>query len=189
MLVVYARDHNIWCKESPLKNKIGKLLSEAAENNGLQGRLANHSVRETSISMLLSLYLPGNYVAHQNECPNLKVLDSFKSPSVQHQRRLSFTLSPSANVRATRPSSSSFTSFICIRRKEPSQNLAVKSDKLSIFHGAKLENCFLKIQNMNGSLTKMASKLETSRKSRLILEKAISWAGVQSFTGFSVQMM
>ena len=41
---------------------------------------------------------------------------------------------------------------------------------------------------MNGSLTKMVSKTETSRKHRLILKKAISWAGVQSLTGFSVQM-
>ena len=48
MLVVYRKEDNIWYKKSPLaKNEVGKLLSEAAENNGLQGRLANHSVLET----------------------------------------------------------------------------------------------------------------------------------------------
>ena len=188
LLFVYGKE-NIWYKKSPLaKNEVGQLLSEAAENNGLQGRSANYSVRKTWISRLLNLYEPGNYIAHLNDYPNLKILDSYKSPSVQHQQRMSFTLSPSANVRATRASSSSFTSFVDIHQKEQSQSFAVKSDKLGIFHGDKFENCSFKIQVMNGSVTKMASKTETSRKQRLILKKAISWAGVQSFTGFSVQM-
>ena len=65
----------------------------------------------------------------------------------------------------------------------------MKSDKLGIFHGAKFENCFFEIQIMNDSLTKMVSKTETSRKRRLILKEAISFAGLKSFTGFSVQMM
>ena len=42
---------------------------------------------------------------------------------------------------------------------------------------------------MDGSLTKMTSKIETSRKHRLILKEAILWAGLQSFTDFGVQMM
>ena len=48
MVAVYQKEDNIWHKKSPLaKNQVGKLFSETAENNGLQGRLANHSVRET----------------------------------------------------------------------------------------------------------------------------------------------
>ena len=83
MLVVYGPEDNIWYKKSPSgKNEVGKLLSESAENNGLRGRLANYSVRETWISRLLSLYVPGNYVAHLNDNLNLKILDSYKSPSV-----------------------------------------------------------------------------------------------------------
>ena len=158
MLAVYGKEDNIWYKKSPLaKNEVGKLLSEAAENDGLQGILANPSIRETWISRLLNLYVPGNYVAHLNDDPNLKILDSYKSPSVQHQRRMSFTPSPSANVRATRASSSSFTSFVDIHQKEKSQSLAVKSDKLGIFHGAKFENCSFKIQVKKGSLTNKAT--------------------------------
>ena len=135
MLVVFGKEGNISYKKSPLaKNKVGKLFSEAAENNGLQGRLANHSVRGTWILRLLSRYVPGDYVACLHEYPNLKILDLYKSPFVQHQRRMSFTLSPSANVRATRASSSSFTSFVDIHQKEQSQSLAVKSYKLGIFY-------------------------------------------------------
>ena len=48
MLAVSGREDNIWYKKSPLaKNEVGKLLSEAAENNGPQGKLANHFVCET----------------------------------------------------------------------------------------------------------------------------------------------
>ena len=77
---------------------------------------------------------------------------------------MSFTRSPSANVRATRASSSSFTSFVDIHQKKQSQSLAVKSDNLDIFHGAKFENCSFRIRVMNGLVTKMASKTETNRK-------------------------
>ena len=38
-------------------------------------------------------------------------------------------------------------------------------------------------------MVKTASKTEISRKLRLFLAKAISWASVQSFAGLSVQMM
>ena len=83
MLVVYGSEDNIWYKKSLSgKNEVGKLLSESAENNGLRGRLANYSVRKTWISRLLGLYVPGNYAAHLNDNPNLKILDSYKSPSV-----------------------------------------------------------------------------------------------------------
>ena len=156
MLCVYGKEDNFWYNKSPsVKNEVGKLSSKAAENNGLQGRLASHSVRETWISRFLNLDVPGSHVSQLNGCQSLKILDSYKSPSVQYQRRMSFKLSLSANVRATSDSSSSFMSLVDIHQKDPSQSLAVKSDKLSIFHGAKFENCSFKIQVMNSSVTEM----------------------------------
>ena len=88
---------------------------------------------------------------------------------------MSFTVSPLANVRATSASSSFFTSFVDIQQKEQSQSLAVKSDKLGIFYGAAgFGNFSFKIQVMNSSVTKTASKTETSRQHGLFSKKAIS---------------
>ena len=40
MQVVYGKEDNIWYKKSPLvNNEVGKLISKAAENNGLKGTL------------------------------------------------------------------------------------------------------------------------------------------------------
>ena len=50
----------------------------------------------------------------------------------------------SANVRATSTSSCSLSSFADSHQKEPSQSVASKSNKLSIFHGAKFEKCSFK---------------------------------------------
>ena len=167
-----------------MKNRVGKLLSETAENNRLRGRSANHSVWETWISSILNLNVPGDYVAHLNDYPNLKILDSYNSPSVQHQRRMSFTPSPSANLRAT----STSPRFFMFRENKVKASLwKVASWAYSM--ELSLKTTLSKIQVMDGSLTKMTSKIETSRKHRLILKEAILWAGLQSFTDFGVQMM
>ena len=77
------------------KNEIGKLLTKAAQNAGLPGRVTNHSVRKTDISRLLVSDVPENYVAQLSGNRNLKSLDSYKSASIQHQRRMSLALSRS----------------------------------------------------------------------------------------------
>ena len=89
----------VWYKKSPLgKNEIGKLLTKAAQNAGLPGRVTNHSVRKTCISRLLDSDVPENYVAQPSGHRNLKSLDSYKSASIQHQRRMSLALSRSATT-------------------------------------------------------------------------------------------
>ena len=88
------------------------------------------------------------------------------------------------------PARIAFTSFVDIYQKEPRESLAVNSDKFGISYRATgFANCSFKIQIMNGSVTNVASKTESSRKHRLFLKKAISCACVQSFTGFSIHMM
>ena len=89
----------LWCKKSPLgKNEIGKLLTKAAQNAGLPGRVTNHSVRKTCISRLLDSDVPENYVAQLSGHRNLKSLDLYKSASIQHQRRMSLALSRSTTT-------------------------------------------------------------------------------------------
>ncbi|KAK3703834.1 hypothetical protein QZH41_012445 [Actinostola sp. cb2023] len=89
----------IWYKKCPLgKNEIGKLLSMAIKNAGIKGRITNHSVRKTSISRLLDVDVPENYVAQLSGHRNLKSLDAYKSASVNHQRRMSFALSRSTKT-------------------------------------------------------------------------------------------
>ena len=57
----------IWYMKAPLgKNQIGKFLSVAADNAGIQrtgAKVSNHSVRKTSISRLLDANVPENFVA------------------------------------------------------------------------------------------------------------------------------
>ena len=89
----------VWYKKSPLgKNKIGKLLTKAAQNAGFPGSVTNHSVRKTCISRLLDSDVPENYVAQLSGHRNLKSLDSYKSASFQHQRRMSLALSRSTTT-------------------------------------------------------------------------------------------
>ena len=62
---------------SPLgKNEIGKFLPTAAKNAGLQGRITNHSVRKTCISLLLDADVPDNFVAQLSGHRSLKSLDA-----------------------------------------------------------------------------------------------------------------
>ena len=71
-------DDDVWYVRSPHgKNEIGKFLSTAAKNAGLQGRATNHLVRKTCISGLLD--------AEEARC-SLKSLDDYKSASYEHQR-------------------------------------------------------------------------------------------------------
>ena len=81
--------------------EVEKLLSKPAPNNGLQEKLTNHSVRKPSIPRLLKSGVLVNYETHLNGKYNVKSLESYKSASIQYQRRISFILIHSAAVRRT----------------------------------------------------------------------------------------
>ena len=78
------------------KNEIGKFLSNAAKNAGIEGNITNHSVRKTCVSRLMDAVIPSNYVAQLSGHKNLKSLDSYKAASQVHQRKLSHALSRSS---------------------------------------------------------------------------------------------
>ena len=86
----------VWYMRSPLrKNEIGKFLSTAAQNAVLHRegkRVTNHSVRKTCISRLLD-DIPENFVAQLTGHKSTESLQSYKSASSNHQRRMSLTLS------------------------------------------------------------------------------------------------
>ena len=81
---------------TPRKNDIGKFLSTAAKNAGLykEGKkVTNHSVRKTCISRLLDADVPENFVAQLSGHKSTESLQSYKSASAKHQKRMSLTLS------------------------------------------------------------------------------------------------
>lgn len=158
---------NIWYKRSPLgKNEIGKLLSKAAQNAGLPGRVTNHSVRKTCISRLLDSDVPVNFVAQLSGHHNLKSLDAYKSASTQHQRKMSFALSRTENTEPSTVSSSSTMSSVVDIQHKPNQSITKNVEEAGIFHGATFENCSFNIQVMSGPVTQTPSKTECIRKRR-----------------------
>ncbi|KAL9953741.1 hypothetical protein ACROYT_G041203 [Oculina patagonica] len=89
----------VWYMNAPLgKNSIGQFLKTAAKRTGLQGNVTNHAVRKTSIGRLLDADVPPNYVAQLSGHKNLKSLDSYKSASLTHQRKMSLVLSRSEHM-------------------------------------------------------------------------------------------
>ena len=83
------------------KNSIGKFLKMAAKRTGLQGNVTNHALRKTHIGGLLDADVPANYVAQLSGHKNLKSLDSYKSESLLHQRKMSLVLTRSEHVKST----------------------------------------------------------------------------------------
>ena len=81
--------------KAPLgKNEIGKFLSTAAKNAGLHRegkKVTNHSVRKTCISRLLDADVPENFVAQLSGHKSTESLQSYKSASAKHQKRMSLT--------------------------------------------------------------------------------------------------
>ena len=101
LAIKYKRkaDDPVWYANAPLgKNSLGKFLKIAAKRTGLQGNVTNHAVRKTSIGRLLDADFPSNYVAQLSGHKNLKSLDSYKSASLDHQRKMSLVLSRSEHV-------------------------------------------------------------------------------------------
>lgn len=90
-------NNDVWYKKCPLgKNEIGKFLTKAADNAGLQrsgAKVSNHSVRKTSISRLLDANTPEIFVAQLSGHKSLQSLQSYKTASTQHQRQMSNVLS------------------------------------------------------------------------------------------------
>ena len=63
------------------------------ESAGLSENVTNHYVRKTCISRLMDAEIPVNYVAQLSGHKNLKSLDSYKTASDDHQRKMSLLLS------------------------------------------------------------------------------------------------
>ena len=68
-------------------------MTKAAKNEGLLGNVTNHSLRKMCISRLLDAEVPVNYVTQLSGHKNLESLDSYKTASDEHQRKMSFVLS------------------------------------------------------------------------------------------------
>ena len=69
-----------------------KFLSKAAK---LPGNITNHSVRKACVSRLMDADIPENFVAQLSGHKNLESLDSYKSASTAHQRKMLLVLSRS----------------------------------------------------------------------------------------------
>ena len=90
-------DSPVWYRRAPLgKNEIGKFISKAARNAGIEGNITNHSDRKTCISRLMDGDIPTNYVAQLSGHKNLKSVDSFKTAYRVDQRKMSNVLSRSS---------------------------------------------------------------------------------------------
>ena len=139
------------------QNQIGKFLSTAARNAGLHGRLTNHSVRKTCISRLLESDVPENYVAQLSGHNNLKSLDSYKTASIQHQRRMSLALSRSASATTTEAAD---TTWLQPPSQVVSSGAVTKDIESAVF-----QNCSFTIQ-----VTHMAPRSEPARKYRRIIQ-------------------
>ena len=68
-------------------------MTKAAKNAGLAENVTNHSVRKTCISRLMDAEIPVDYVAQRSGHKNSKSLDSYKTASDDHQRKMSLLLS------------------------------------------------------------------------------------------------
>lgn len=104
-------DSPVWFKNCPLgKNQIGMFLSKAVECGHLSGfkKVANHSVRKTSIGRLLDANVPETFVAQLSGHKSLSSLGHYKVPSAKHQRAMSSVLSTQnmGNYEQNLPSSS-----------------------------------------------------------------------------------
>ena len=70
-------------------------MTKAGKNAGLPENVTDHSVRKTCISTVMDAEIPVNYVAQRSghTGKNLKSLDSYKTASDDHQRKMSLLLS------------------------------------------------------------------------------------------------
>ena len=131
----------VWYKKSIGKNEIGKLLTKAAQNAGLPGR--KKDLHFTSVGFRCS----ENYVAQLSGHRNLKSLDSYKSASIQHQRRMSLALSRSTTtgeLQAVGRNTQTATEV-----ESTVSMTTTKEARSAIFQGANFQNCSFNIQIKN----------------------------------------
>ena len=93
----------VWYKNQPLgKNEIGRFMSHAAKQAQLDTsdgrRIANHSVRKTSIGRLLDKNVPESFVIQLSGHKRVESLSSYKAPSFSHQREMFKHLSHSTTL-------------------------------------------------------------------------------------------
>ena len=84
------------------KNEIGRFMIHAAKHVQLdtsdERRIANHSVRKTSIGRLLDKTVPESFVIQLSGHMRIESLSSYKAPSFSHQREMSKHLSHSTTL-------------------------------------------------------------------------------------------
>ena len=170
------KNDNIWYTRGLLgKNEIGRMLKIAASRAGLHGNVTNHSVRKTSISRLMDADVPVNYVAQLSGHKNLKSLDSYKTASISHQRKMSLVLSRTSQQQSMRSSSTSTVSTT-----EENKALSLTAQPvvpstsqplpLGIFSGAsigKIEGCSFTFHV--GGAQKVGSPPKPKKKRRVII--------------------
>ena len=104
-------------------------MAKAAKNAGLPENVANHSVRKTCISTVIDAEIPVNYVAQRSghTGKNLKsLLDSYKTASDDHQRKMSLLLSSETNL----PSLQTMHRLIKQSKPRSTQSSREKTSKL-----------------------------------------------------------
>lgn len=109
-----APNSEVWYKKCPLgKNLIGKFLSKAVECGHLSGvkKIANHSVRKTSIGRPLDANCPETFVAQLSGHKSLNSLSHYKVPSAKHQRAMSNVLGGVQENQSILASSRASTSY------------------------------------------------------------------------------
>lgn len=129
--------NTIWYLKTPLgKNKIGEFLSK--KYHSLEGKVANHSVRKTSIGRLLDANIPEVYVAQHSGHKNIDSLKSYKAANKTHRFEMSHILSSSKkdkiNPLNTTPKSSSTISS----KKQVSCDVSTFTSFIS---GGNFNNC------------------------------------------------
>ena len=154
------------------KNSIGKFLKMGAKRTGLQGNVTNHAVRKTSIGRLLDADVSANYVSQLSGHKNLKSLDSCKSASLRHQRKMSFMLSRSEHVKST--TSTATTNELAISTasaskansnalvSDPPNTQGAASATLDLFSGVTIG----KIEGCSFTFNLVADDLNKDRKPR-----------------------
>ena len=172
----------IWYMKAPLgKNQIGKFLSSAADNAGIQrigGKVSNHSVRKTSISRLLDANTPENFVAQLSGHKNTQSLQSYKSASEQHQRQMSHTLSRTAQDAQT--SKSQLMTPEPVQQSTSTNSLAVTQASLNHLLGSSDANSRAVFSGANiGSISQCQFQIfngpvkvikESHKRRRIIIE-------------------
>ena len=171
-------ENPVWYQKAPLgKNEIGKFLSKAAKRAGIEGNITNHSVRKTCVSRLMDADIPTNYVAQLSGHKNLKSLDSYKTASRDHQRKMSNVLSRSSTSHRPNNSDSMLQTTPnpqCItmsnRVMNYDANPAVNSQVSGLFSGAsigEIKGCTFNIQYVSSEQNN--DKPTTSKKRRILI--------------------